>query len=119
MEDVVLIDASNLGTTIKEGKNQKTVLSDKEEELIINTFNNKNSMDELSVVVSYKDIEKNNYSFSSGQYFEIKIDYEDITHKDFKSKLENYKSNLKNLFTESKHLEEEIISQMDSLNYDI
>ncbi len=40
-EDVVLIDASSLGETIKDGKNQKTVLASTEEEQIINSFNNK------------------------------------------------------------------------------
>lgn len=39
--DVVLIDASNLGTKVKDGKNQKTVLSETEEQQIIDTFNNK------------------------------------------------------------------------------
>lgn len=29
--EIVLMDASKLGTTIKEGKNQKTLLSEKEE----------------------------------------------------------------------------------------
>ena len=37
--DIVLMDASKLGTTIKEGKNQKTLLSAEEEERIITTFN--------------------------------------------------------------------------------
>lgn len=36
--DVVLIDASNLGTKVKEGKNQKTVLSSEEEQKIVETF---------------------------------------------------------------------------------
>jgi len=38
--DIVLMDASKLGTTVKEGKNQKTLLSAQEEDRIINTFNN-------------------------------------------------------------------------------
>ncbi|NDC92657.1 MAG: SAM-dependent DNA methyltransferase, partial [Flavobacteriales bacterium] len=37
--DIVLMDASKLGTTVKEGKNQKTLLSNEEEQKIINTFN--------------------------------------------------------------------------------
>ncbi len=40
-EKVVLIDASNMGEKIKDGKNQKTVLSEEEEDKIISTFNNK------------------------------------------------------------------------------
>ncbi len=50
--DVVLIDASKLGTTVKEGKNQKTVLSGKEEDKIIDTFNTKTAIDDFSVVVT-------------------------------------------------------------------
>ncbi len=118
-EDVVLIDASNLGRTVKEGKNQKTVLSEKEEELIINTFNSKSTVEDLSIVSSYKAIENNNYSFSAGQYFEIKIDYKDISHQDFELEINTYKSNLKKLFSDSKFLEEEIILEMDMLSYDI
>ena len=40
-EDVIFIDASGLGETIKDGKNQKTLLSPVEEQKIIDTFNNK------------------------------------------------------------------------------
>ena len=48
--DVVLIDASGLGETVKEGKNQKTVLSEAEEDQIIATFNGKQTVDDFSVV---------------------------------------------------------------------
>ena len=37
-EEVVLIDASRLGETIKEGKNKKTLLTKDDEIKIINTF---------------------------------------------------------------------------------
>jgi probable HAF family extracellular repeat protein len=40
-EEVILIDASNLGEKVKEGKNQKTVLRTEEEQQIIETFNAK------------------------------------------------------------------------------
>jgi type I restriction enzyme M protein len=63
-EDVVLIDASNLGTTVKEGKNQKTVLSYGEEDQIINTFNNNEAVDDFSVVVSYDDIAAQTYCYN-------------------------------------------------------
>lgn len=38
-DDVVLIDASSLGETVKDGKNQKTVSTEAEENQIITTFN--------------------------------------------------------------------------------
>jgi len=117
-ENVVLIDASNLGKIVKEGKNQKTVLSETEEELIINTFNNKNIEDDLSVVVSYEDIKAKNYSFSAGQYFDIKIEYVDITKDEFDAKMKSFSDSLNAMFGESKFLENEIKKQLLGLVYE-
>ncbi|WP_236979597.1 HsdM family class I SAM-dependent methyltransferase [Membranihabitans maritimus] len=116
--DVVLIDASNLGKTVKEGKNQKTVLQPDEEELVISTFCQKEQVDELSVVVSYDEIKAKNYSLSAGQYFEIKIEYIDITEEEFKSKLSGFEKDLKELFAEGKELEEAIEENLKSLKYE-
>ncbi len=116
--EVVLIDASNLGTTIKEGKNQKTVLSPEEEDKIINTFNTKEPIDDFSVVVSNEDIKAKNYSLSAGQYFEIKIDYVDITIEEFEAKLDGFKSNLSSFFTDSKDLELKIEQNLKGLFYE-
>lgn len=116
--DVVLIDASNLGETIKEGKNQKTVLTFNEEEKIIETFNSKEAIDDFSVVVSYEDIKAKNYSLSAGQYFEVKIEYVDITREEFENKLKGFEDKLKNLFAESKELEKEINENLKTLNYE-
>jgi len=117
-EDVVLIDASNLGTKVKEGKNQKTLLSHAEEEQIIKTFNDKTQTDDFSVVVSYEDIKTKNYSLSAGQYFEVKIEYIDITHEEFETKLKGFEDNLANLFAESKTLEVEIQNNLKGLKYE-
>jgi len=117
-EDVVLIDASNLGTKVKEGKNQKTVLSAAEEQQIIDTFNNKEAVDDLSVLVSYEDIKTKNYSLSAGQYFEVKIEYVDITVEEFETKMIEFEENLNSLFTESKSLESEIQKNFKELRYE-
>jgi len=116
--DVVLIDASKLGTTIKEGKNQKTVLSLEEEDKIIHTFNTKTAIDDFSVVVSYDVIKAKNYSLSAGQYFEVKIEYTDITPQEFASKMRTFESNLQKLFAESKTLEMEIQNNLKGLRYE-
>lgn len=116
--DVVLIDASNLGTKVKEGKNQKTLLSEREEQQIIDVFNAKEAKDDFSVVVSYEDIEAKNYSLSAGQYFEVKIEYVDITHEEFTSKMKDFESSLDSLFEESKTLEKEIQGNLKTLNYE-
>jgi len=116
--DVVLVDASNLGTTVKDGKNQKTVLSHDEEDKIIDTFNTKTAIDDFSVVVSYEDIKAKNYSLSAGQYFEVKIQYTDITAAEFEAKMKSFESNLETLFAESKALELEIQNNLKGLKYE-
>lgn len=115
--DIVLMDASKLGTTVKDGKNQKTLLSTEEEEKIINTFNKHEAIEDFSVVVSYKQIEEKNYSFSAGQYFDVKIEYTDITPEEFTAKMEDFKNNLNNLFAESRDLENEIKKQLEGLSF--
>jgi type I restriction enzyme M protein len=116
--DIVLMDASKLGTTVKEGKNQKTLLSPEEEQKIINTFNNHEAIEDFTVVVSYDQIKEKNYSFSAGQYFEVKIEYTDITPVEFEEKMKGFKTNLDNLFAESKSLEIEIQKQLNGLKYE-
>ncbi|MFH6770271.1 class I SAM-dependent DNA methyltransferase [Gaetbulibacter aquiaggeris] len=117
-ENVVLLDASNLGTIVKEGKNQKTVLTEEEEIKIINTFTKKEAKEDLSVVVSYDEIKAKNYSFSAGQYFEVKIEYIDISAEEFTAKMNNFEAELKSLFIDSKSLEEDIIENLKGLKYE-
>ena len=118
-EDIVLIDASNLGTKVKDSNgNQKTLLSKVEEQQIIDVFNSKEVKDDFSVVVSYDDIKAKKYSLSAGQYFEVRIEHIDITHEEFTAKMNDFESNLKGLFEESKTLEKEIQENLKTLNYE-
>jgi type I restriction enzyme M protein len=116
--DIVLMDASKLGTTVKEGKNQKTVLNEAEEQLIIETFNKHEGKEDFAVVVNYDLIKEKNYSFSAGQYFEVKIEYTDITPREFESKMNGFKQNLDSLFAESKTWEVKIKNQLGGLKYE-
>lgn len=117
--DIVLMDASKLGEEIKEGKNKKTILSEEEEQLIIDTFNKHEEKENFAVVVSYERIKEKKYSFSAGQYFEVKIKYSELTPQEFNSKIREHKSSLINLFASSKEMELEISKQLDNLTYDI
>lgn len=117
-DSVVLIDASKLGTKIKDGKNQRTVLSADEEDYIINTFNAKQAVEDFSMVVSFGDIMAKNYSFSAGQYFDVKIEYTDITTAEFTAKMARFTNQLDILFTESKRLDVEIKKHLAGLKYD-
>ncbi|HET7268756.1 MAG TPA: class I SAM-dependent DNA methyltransferase, partial [Oleiagrimonas sp.] len=104
-DNVVLIDASALGEKVKEGKNQKTLLSHEEEQRIVDTFNAREQQDDFSVVVGYDAIAEKNYSLSAGQYFEVKIEYEDLTAEQFAEKVNTYQSNLAGMFEQSRELE--------------
>lgn len=117
-DKVVLIDASNLGEKIKDGKNQKTVLSAEEEQRVIDTFNTKEAMEDFSVAVSYDEIGAKNYSLSAGQYFDVKIEYVDITPDQFAEKMQGFSSKLDSLFNQSRELEAEIKKQLTGLKYE-
>jgi type I restriction enzyme M protein len=116
--DIVLMDASKLGVTVKEGKNQKTVLRPEEEDKIITIFNAHQAVEDFSVVVSYDDIREKNYSFSAGQYFDVKIEYVDITAEEFEAKMAGFQANLDRMFGESRVLEGEIQRQLKGLRYE-
>ncbi|BCA93903.1 hypothetical protein TUM19329_02640 [Legionella antarctica] len=116
--DVILIDASSLGTTVKEGKNQKTVLSHDEEEQIINAFNSKDAVDDFSMVVSYNEIAAKNYSLSAGQYFDMKVEFVDITPDQFDKKIKNITESLDQMFNQSHELERDIKKQLAGLKHD-
>jgi type I restriction enzyme M protein len=117
-EQAILIDASKLGKTVKEGKNQKTVLSYTEEQRIINTFNKAETLEDLSVAVTTKDIQNKNYSFSAGQYFELKIEYVDITVDEFATKLGEFRAKISDLNADAKDIQEQIDLGLMRLNLD-
>ena len=113
----VLIDASKLGETIKDNGNQKTKLRPEEIRLIVETFRGKEAVDDFSVTPSFEEIAEKGYSFSAGQYFDIKIDYVDITEEEFNKRMTGYKAELTAQFEESHRLEAEIMKQLDSLKF--
>jgi len=117
-DKVILIDASKLGEEYKDDNGLKKVqLRDFEIDQIVNAFNNKESIDDFSVAVTYDEIREKGYSLSAGQYFDIKIDYVDITEEEFNRRMSEYKSTLTQQFAESHRLEEEIMRQLDSLKF--
>lgn len=113
----VLIDASKLGETIKENGNQKTKLRTEEIQQIVNTFRNKEVVEDFSVTPTFDEIKEKGYSFSAGQYFDIKIDYLDITEDEFNRRMDNFKTTLRQQFNESHRLEEEILKQLDCIGF--
>lgn len=116
--EVMLVDASKLGKKVKDGKNQKTVLFNEECQKIIDTFVNQEVVEDFSVKVTYEQITEKNYTFSAGQYFEVKIEFVELTQDEFNQKIATYSANLDRLFSEGKSLEDDIKKRLGELKYE-
>ena len=116
-DKVVLIDASKMGEEYKDGNNQKRRLRDFEIDQIVNTFLEKKAVDDFSVVVSYDDIVAKKYSLSAGQYFDVKIDYVEITQEEFNARMNEFSENLQGFFRESNELQTEILAQLKKVYF--
>jgi type I restriction enzyme M protein len=116
--DVILIDASGLGEKVKEGKNQKTLLSTENEQTIIKTFIAKAAIEDFSIAVSYDQIKEKNYSLSAGQFFDVKIEYAEISATEFCTQMQARKDKISSLFEQSKANEVEILKQLDLLTHE-
>ena len=118
-DDPIFINATKLGTAVKEGDNEKTVLSLEEESLITSTFKKRLAKENFSIKVSEAEIIKKKYSFSAGDYMLVKIDYSEISKTEFDKKIELSKQKIKELNDDSKKLDAEINKNLEKINYDI
>ena len=66
--EVLLMDASDMGEKVKEGKNQRVVLSDKEVKQIEDIFINHEVVEDRSVSVTYDEIKENLIKENLGMY---------------------------------------------------
>lgn len=117
-DTAILVDASKLGTKVKDGKNQKTLLSAEDEQKIIDTINHRQQVEDFSVIVTNEQIKNKNYSFGAGQYFETKIEYVDLTPEEFEEIINECRTKLTSFFKESKILEEKILNGINSIEYE-
>lgn len=94
-DEVMLMDASNLGTKVKLDEGQRTILSEDEKRKIISYFKGRKVEAEFSVVVKNEELKENEYSIQAGQYVELKEEKLDF---DIDEKIEGLrKSILKNM----------------------
>ena len=117
-DKVVLIDASKLGEEYKDGNNQKRRLRPEEIEKIITTFRNKEAVDDFSVAVTYEEIIAKKYSLAAGQYFDVKIEYVELTQEEFEAKMSAFKTELQSFFDEGNALQAEIMKQLGKVKYE-
>ncbi len=116
--NIMLVDASKLGEKRKEGKNQKTVLRPEEVRKIEDTFIHQDVVEDFSVSVSYEQIAEKNYSLSAGQYFEVKIEFVELSEEAFQQRMRAYAERLDQLFAEGKILEKDIEQKIKELQYE-
>lgn len=114
-DKVVLIDASKMGYEEKDGNNIRTFLAQEEIDKIVDAFNNKKPEEDFSVVVSHDDVKKKDYALSAGQYFDVKIEYEDITAEEFTDRIISYEKSLSQKIAESLNLEIELMEKLKNL----
>ena len=117
-DEVVLIDASGMGEEYKEGNNQKRRLRKEEIDQIVSVFRQREAVDNFSVSVTYDDIVTKKYSLAAGQYFDVKIEYIELTPGEFAAKMGEYQSTLKRLFAESAEVKQGILEQLDMVDYE-
>lgn len=117
-DKVVLIDASKLGEEYKDGNNQKRRLRPEEIEKIITTFRNKEAVDDFSVAVTYDEIIAKKCSLAAGQYFDVKIEYVELTQEEFETKMAEFKSELQSFFDEGNALQAEIMKRLGKVKYE-
>ena len=115
---VLLVDASNMGKKVKDGKNQRTILSELEIENIIDIFNNNKEIEDLSVMVSYDEIQNKNASFSAGHYFKTIVEYVNLDVNEFNKEISETIFCINELTSNSLNLEKEIIANLEGVKYD-
>lgn len=117
-DKVVLIDASKLGEEYKDGNNQKRRLRDFEIDKIVDTFLSKEAVDDFSVAVTYDEIKEKKYSLAAGQYFDVKIEYVELSQDEFNARMSAYAEKLQEYFAEGDKLKTEIMEQLKKVKYE-
>ena len=97
---------------------RKKELYDIEIDKIVDTFLNKEAVDDFSVAVTYDEIKEKKYSLSAGQYFDVKIEYVELSQDEFNARMSAYADKLQEYFTEGDKLKIEIMEQLKKVKYE-
>lgn len=117
-DGAILIDASQLGTKEKDNNNkQYTILSQDEEQRIIDAFKKHEAVESFAVIPSYDEMKEKGFSFSAGQYFDVKIEHIDITPEEFQARMGAFMDEFNELSAQSAKLDDEIKMQMSLLQF--
>ena len=117
-DKVILIDASGLGDKVRLDEGLRTILSEIDEKLIVETFKSMIEKDDFSVCVTNKQIKDKGYPLIAGQFFGIKIKRAEITPQDYSMKIEDFEKELLRLFAKDREFEKEIEGLLGELKYE-
>ena len=106
--EVLLMDASKMGHKEKIKDLQKTVLTSEELNKIVNDFVNHTVEEDFTVSVTYDAIKEKNYSLSAGQYFDVKIEYIDITQEEYEKMIDEFNADFEKYVKETTQFQQEI-----------
>lgn len=117
-DNVLLVDATNMGEKIKEGKNQKTILSKNEINKIVDTFINNKEEEMFSVHASVEQISDNTYFLPASNYFDYYNDIKEISIEDFNKENEIFLNTLDEYEKKSKELISKIKEEVSDFRYE-
>ena len=106
--EFLLMDASKMGHKEKIKDLQKTVLTSEELNKIVNDFVNHTAEEDFTVSVTYDAIKEKNYSLSAGQYFDVKIEYIDITQEEYEKMIDDFNADLAKYVDETTQFQQDI-----------
>ena len=86
--------------------------------LIIETFNNKETVDDFSVAVSYEDLEAKKCTLAAGRYFDVKLERIDITEEEYTTTINSIKLDLLAHFEKNRIYEDLIKECLERLKYE-
>ncbi len=113
--EVLLMDASKMGHKEKIKNLQKTILTSDELQKIVNYFVNHKIEDDFTVSVTYDAIKEKNYSLSAGQYFDVKIEYVDISQEEYEKMIDEFNADFAKYVEETTQFQQEISKVLKEL----
>jgi len=97
-ENVMMVDATKLGISVKDGNKKRTVLQQEDIKKIISTYRIKSNETDFSTHVNTEDIKEKKFSFGIAQYFKPDTFHEDIPESEYTKLLYKYRENTRTLF---------------------
>ena len=113
----ILIDATSIGKSEKIGKIKKTVLSMEEQQLIVDTFNKKDEIQDFSVIVKSERIKNNKYLFNAGQYFDVQFENNIIGEKEFNNYFNKISLDINKISDDEEIYLKDFVSSISNLSF--